>query len=195
MNDAIKVLLIGGTSHVGKSTLATQMAETLGWSQLSTDQLSRHPGRPWREDDSSLPTDIVEYYSDLTSEQQMNSVLEHYKQNVYPIADAVIRSHLNNSFDPCLVFEGSALLPDQVLASPYDRLASVWLTEPDETIATRIREASHFERRTMAEKRLTEAFLKRSTAMNAMITVTAARHGAPCMNFEDAVEFLSGICQ
>lgn len=195
MSNAIKVLLIGGTSHVGKSTLAMQMAETLGWSQLSTDQLSRHPGRPWRDDGSSLPADVVEYYSDLSAEQQLQSVLEHYRQNVYPIADAVIRSHLNNSFDPRLVFEGSALLPDQVLATPHDRLASVWLTEPDEAITTRIREASHFEHRTMVEKQLIEAFLQRSTAMNGMITAAAARHGAPCMNFEDAVEFLSEICQ
>ena len=42
----IKLILIGGTSHTGKSTLARQLAEELGWNYLSTDQLARHPGRP-----------------------------------------------------------------------------------------------------------------------------------------------------
>ncbi len=60
MASEIKVLLIGGTSHVGKSTLAARLASSLGWSTRSTDQLARHPGRPWRDDASPLPADVVE---------------------------------------------------------------------------------------------------------------------------------------
>ena len=44
----LKVILIGGSSHVGKSTVSESLAETLGWSHLSTDRLAAHPGRPWR---------------------------------------------------------------------------------------------------------------------------------------------------
>jgi hypothetical protein len=42
-----RVVLIGGTSNVGKSTLAQAVAERLGFEYLSTDGLARHPGRPW----------------------------------------------------------------------------------------------------------------------------------------------------
>lgn len=42
-----RVILIGGASHTGKSTLAQALASHLGWNYRSTDKLARHPGRPW----------------------------------------------------------------------------------------------------------------------------------------------------
>lgn len=48
MNKSLKqtrVILIGGSSHVGKSTLAQYQAAKLGWNYRSTDKLARHPGR------------------------------------------------------------------------------------------------------------------------------------------------------
>ena len=42
----IRVLLIGGPSHTGKSTLAETLAAELGWNHVSTDSMARHPGRP-----------------------------------------------------------------------------------------------------------------------------------------------------
>jgi len=47
------VILLGGTSCVGKSSLGQSLASSLGWDLLSTDQLARHPGRPWRDDGSA----------------------------------------------------------------------------------------------------------------------------------------------
>ena len=44
----MRVILIGGTSHAGKSTLGLSLAEKLGWDYLATDSLARHPGRPWK---------------------------------------------------------------------------------------------------------------------------------------------------
>ena len=43
----VAVVLIGGTSHVGKSTVARALATSLGFRHVSTDRLARHPGRPW----------------------------------------------------------------------------------------------------------------------------------------------------
>lgn len=40
------ILLIGGTSHTGKSTLAAAWAEAHGARVVHTDLLKRHPGRP-----------------------------------------------------------------------------------------------------------------------------------------------------
>ena len=47
MDEDTRVILIGGSSHTGKSTAAREIAGRLGWSHLSTDSLARHPGRPW----------------------------------------------------------------------------------------------------------------------------------------------------
>ena len=44
----VNVVLIGGSSHAGKSTVSESLAATLGWEHLSTDRQAAHPGRPWR---------------------------------------------------------------------------------------------------------------------------------------------------
>ena len=51
----LRVVLIGGTSHVGKSTASELLAGTLGWAHVSTDSLARHPGRPWKPAPEKVP--------------------------------------------------------------------------------------------------------------------------------------------
>ena len=55
MIEKYRILLIGGTSHVGKSTLAQLLALKLGWNYRSTDKLARHPGRPWQPKAEDIP--------------------------------------------------------------------------------------------------------------------------------------------
>jgi predicted kinase len=62
----IGVVLIGGTSNVGKSTVADEVAARLRFERWSTDSLARHPGRPWRTDGDELPPHAAEHYRDLT---------------------------------------------------------------------------------------------------------------------------------
>lgn len=57
-------ILVGGSSHVGKSTFARTLASTRGWELISTDDLGRHPGRPW----PSVRPQVAEYYASLTDE-------------------------------------------------------------------------------------------------------------------------------
>lgn len=169
MIDGIKVLLIGGTSHSGKSVLAKRLADETGCRYLSADNLARHPGRPWRDDGSQLPQDVVEYYSKNSLEELVNSVLKHYRQNVWPIVDAFVLSHLNNTYDPCLIFEGSSILPDTVHAAGYERVAAVWLTASDEVIANRIAQESQLRSCFQSEKRLIDSFTSRSLEINQSI--------------------------
>ena len=166
MPDEIKVLLVGGTSHVGKSTLARQLAEQLGWNRLSTDQLARHPGRPWRHDGTDLPQDVIAHYSELTTQRLLDSVMQHYRQNVWPIVDALVRSHVNNPYEPHLVFEGSAILPALAAAAEFDRVNCVWLTASDDLVTERIIASSQFTERNESEKRLVEAFIARTLGFN-----------------------------
>lgn len=179
---AIKVLLVGGTSHAGKSTVADRLAAELGWRHWSTDQFARHPGRPWRDDPSRLPDDVVAHYSSESAAGLVDSVLRHYRRNVWPIADAVVRAHLNNPFDPCLVIEGSAILPDMVHAARFERSAAIWLTADADVIRERIRESSRFDLRSQSERELIEAFTQRTLAFDEMIVHSARRLGQPCLD-------------
>jgi len=177
VDSEIKILLVGGTSHVGKSTLAARLASTLGWSSRSTDQLARHPGRPWRDDRSRVPADVAAHYSSESVEDLVGSVLAHYRRNVWPIVDAVVRSHLNNPFDPSLVLEGSAILPEMVSASRFERCSAVWLTASNESIRERILESSRFSARNRGERKLIEAFIGRALHFNEILVESTGRLG------------------
>lgn len=85
-----KLILIGGTSHAGKSTLGRRLAGDLGWNYLSTDQLARPPGRPWKAGTQPVPTDVVEHYTDRSVTELVDSVLSHYRKIVWPIVDAIV---------------------------------------------------------------------------------------------------------
>lgn len=196
MRDGIKVLLIGGTSHVGKSTIARSLAAELGWNHLSTDQLARHPGRPWRNDEASLPKDVISHYSRLSTTELVDAVEAHYQQNVWPIIDAVVCSHLNNPYDPCLVFEGSAILPELAAATPFERTSCVWLTASDELITQRIEESSQLKERPDAKRQLIQAFLERTLMFNNRIVESVAELGQQSIDAStpDVFQRLVGAC-
>jgi 2-phosphoglycerate kinase len=173
----IKVFLVGGTSHVGKSTLAARLAAAVGWTVRSTDRLARHPGRPWRDDRSRLPDDVVAHYSSESASGLVDSVLRHYRRNVWPIADALVRSHLDNPFDPGLVLEGSAILPEAVCAAGFEGCGSVWLTASDDLIRERIFESSRYSTRSPGERKLIDAFVQRALDLDQLIIESAGRLG------------------
>jgi 2-phosphoglycerate kinase len=175
-------MLIGGTSHVGKSVLGRRLAGELGWDHLTTDRLARHPGRPWATGGSAVPSFVADHYSGKSPAELVDAVLQHYRQNVWPIAEAIVRSRLGNPFDPCLVLEGSAVLPDQVTTSRLDRVARVWLTASDETFTERIRASSRFDGRTEAEQKLVNAFIGRTLAFNRVVLDAVDRLGERSLN-------------
>lgn len=61
MADKHKIILIGGSSHVGKSTFAQSLATHFGWSYCSTDKLARHPGRPWQNKGQEVPKHVADH--------------------------------------------------------------------------------------------------------------------------------------
>jgi hypothetical protein len=156
--------------------VARCLAEDLGWNYLSTDQLARHPGRPWKTGDREVPEDVAEHYADLSTPVLLDAVLGHYRSNVWPIVDAIVSSRLNNPFDLGLVFEGSAILPEQVRAAGYTRVSTVWLTAEDDLIATRVRQSSGYIDLDQPERRLIDAFLGRTLALDHFLTESALRN-------------------
>ena len=105
-----RVILIGGSSHVGKSTLAQYVAEKLGWNYLSTDKLARHPGKPWVQvNKKTIPEHVAEHYRTLSAEALFLDVISHYEKNVLPQVKILLFVLRN-----LLYLEGSALYPGLV---------------------------------------------------------------------------------
>ena len=168
-----RVILIGGTSHVGKSTLAATLAEELGWQLLSTDQLARHPGRPWGRE---LPGDVKAYFLSGSAEDLLGSVVAHYRNNVWPIVEAIIRSRVANNYDMPLVFEGSAILPESACALNMPGVQAVWLTAGHETISRRIVSNSDWQSASTEHQELINRFLGRSLLFDEFVRQSATEN-------------------
>lgn len=174
----LRVVLIGGSSHAGKSTVAESLAAKLGWSYLSTDKLAAHPGRPWRRRPEDKVMDIVaEHYLSLSVDELMEDVLRHYRVNVWPKVEEIVASHCNQASKGGLVLEGSALWPEFTKSMDFDKVSALWLTADEETFRQRIYTNSRYRTKAPREREMVDKFLQRTVAYNARMVDIVNRQG------------------
>jgi hypothetical protein len=164
--DRLRVLLLGGTSHAGKSTLAQGLSERLGWDRLSTDSLARHPGRPWRTPVREVPPHVAEHYLSLSTDELMEDVLRHYRGLWPEIRDRIFARTIDGTL-PGLIIEGSALWPDTVADFSHPQVSGVWLTASADYLRKRIHITSGFLDALPQEQILIQKFVDRTVAYNA----------------------------
>ena len=165
MQSKIKVILIGGSSHSGKSTLAKALFEKLGAKCISTDSLARHPGRPWKEHPDLIPAHVREHYTALSVDALLVDVLSHYR-NLWPTVRSIVESHLASPSLEVLIIEGSALLPALVSTLAYDEVVSVWLTGSDDFFREKIHQSSQYQSADVPEQQLIDKFISRTIQYN-----------------------------
>lgn len=182
----MRVLLIGGTSHAGKSTLAACMARRRGWPCVSTDKLARHPGRPWAQAPASVPLHVVEHYQGLETDALIASVMAHYRAMQPTIRDLVAR-HAAPESEQGLVLEGSAILPAEAAPLLGPQVRAVWLTAADELIARRMRRESGYADRDAPGRALIDKFLARTLSFNRLVGEDARRLGWPCIEVREVM--------
>lgn len=180
-----RVILIGGSSHAGKSTLGQAIAAKLGWSYRSTDKLARHPGRPWvGADGKAVPEHVAEYYRELSVNALFLDVLSHYEKNVLPQVEVIVRSHASVKSTECLVLEGSALWPGFVanlVNAPG--VKAIWLTASNQ-FQNRIKRESNFFNVCKDEQHLIQKFLERTLFYNKHMKEEVERLGFICIDVE-----------
>jgi 2-phosphoglycerate kinase len=179
----IRVLLIGGTSHSGKSTLAAVLAQRLGWHQISTDQLARHPGRPWRTPPDRVPAHVADHYRSLSVDALLDDVLRHY-QRLWPTIESIITAHATDPSAECVVMEGSALWPEAVATLSLDTVAAVWLTATPRLLQERIAAESRLEQAAPPERWLIEQFAERTLRYNERMLEAIKHLGLPSIDVE-----------
>lgn len=181
-----RVILIGGSSHAGKSSLARQLAARPGWIASSTDHLGRHPGRPWRPPGEAVPAHVGAYYLELSTEAQLADVLRYY-ETLWPAIEALVRRHAEDDALPRLVLEGSALWPERVAALNIPGVAAVWLTASPAVFEARILAESGHALADARGQALIEAFLARTLAFDgALREVAGGLSGSMLQADEDA---------
>lgn len=184
----MRVFLIGGTSHVGKSTLAQSLAADLGWNCVSTDSLARHPGRPWKTTTRSpspfagrvfeyytprkraqrgavrsIPDHVARHYLTLSVDELVTELLRHYER-LWPQIRTIIETATTD-----LIIEGSGLWPEYVAAIKAPQVTGVWLTASSQVLTERIRRESKFDVAGVDEQEMIRKFLGRTEQYNQLM--------------------------
>jgi len=176
----VRVILIGGPSNVGKSTLARSLGSALGWPSTSTDSLGRHPGRPW----GHVRPHVAEHYLSLSPDELFEAVLRHYA-SMWPNIQSLITTHACDPSAECLILEGSALWPESVATLRLDAVGALWLTASDDFLRERIYKASGFEQASVREQTMIDKFLGRVQRYNQRMMQVLPRLGLPWINIEE----------
>ncbi|MFM2303519.1 MAG: hypothetical protein RLZZ135_928 [Cyanobacteriota bacterium] len=184
--DQTRAILIGGSSHTGKSTLGRALSAKLGWSYRSTDKLARHPGRPWVGiNNRAIPAHVVEHYRDLSAEALLLDVLSHYANNVLPQVEAIVRDRVTDRSTECIVLEGSALWPGFVANLVNDScVKAIWLTASERLFRNRIFSESNFDRVSKEEQHLIHKFIDRTLHYDRQMRAEIDRLGLMCIDVE-----------
>lgn len=190
----LRVILIGGSSNVGKSTLAKSLADKLGWRCISTDSLARHPGRPWSAT-AEVRQHVAEHYLSLSVDELIKDVLRHY-QTMQPNIESLITAHATDDSTVPLVMEGSALWPEFISTLDIPDTAAIWLTASNSLFQTRIYNASQIENAADREKMMVQKFLGRTLVYNEQMMEAVNRLGLVSINVESAssLDELSNRC-
>jgi predicted kinase len=178
---SVRVILVGGTSSVGKSTTARSLADRLGWACVSTDRLGRHPGRPWRADPHGdpVPAHVVRHYQTLAVADLAAAQLHHYER-LWPTVAALATGPASTG----LVVEGSGVLPDGVAALRGDDVAAVWLSAEAATIVARIRAMSRYAGADDTARAMVDAFVGRTLAYQRIVLAAVRARGLPVVEVD-----------
>lgn len=175
MRPILSTILIAGTSHVGKSTLAGLLSDRLRCEAISTDSLARHPGRPWPR----VPVPVEEYYSQLSAET-IHWFLKIHHQNIWPSIRTMIDSR-SGTGTPA-IFEGAALRPELISPLLGDEVAGVFLHAGNDFLLERMRCHARYQDAAAEKRRIIDAFIERSLRENTDMLASAQEHRVPVVN-------------
>ena len=186
LTEKTRVILIGGSSHAGKTALGKFLAAKLNWSYIATDNLARHPGRPWASTNGTIKDRVAEHYRTLSVESLLKDVLSHYQINVLPQVKVLVNSHTWDLSTECLIIEGSALYPCFVADLIDNSVRAIWLVGSDRTIQTRIYRESNFYNVDKDKQYLVQKFCARTLLYNKRMQEEVKRLGLTSINVDSA---------
>lgn len=189
MRVTLSTILISGTSHVGKTTLAKQLSAKLRCETISTDSLARHPGRPW----PAIPGPVEEYYKSLSPET-IHWFLRVHHQNIWPLIQSLLDKRAGTG--ELTVFEGAALRPEYISPLIGRSVAGIFLHAENELLLKRMRREAAYDDGNADRRQLIDAFIERSLRENTEMFAAAREHGLRVVDATDPeaiADFISEV--
>lgn len=171
-------ILVGGTSHTGKSTLSASLATAFNYEVLSTDKMARHPGRPWPH----ARPHVAEFYRNLSADS-IHTFLRHHHENLWPSVKRLVEDRL--AAKTYCILEGSALRPEFLAEIAGPQNVCICLYASAELIQKRIYANSHYADLPPELRSLVDAFLERSVRDNEANALAAKQHGIQLIDVAD----------
>ncbi|MFT6657661.1 hypothetical protein [Maritalea sp.] len=159
-------ILITGCSHSGKSSLAASLSSKLGVETIHSDDLARHPGRPWPEPQPA----VVEFYSSLSAHTVFWLLQAHYQNFNFLIEDMIMQCVAQKT---PFIFEGSAIRPSLLQISADLPIRNICLTADELTLRARIQASCNWENLDNDARTIVETFTTRTISDNAELMQTA----------------------
>ena len=164
-----KVLLIGGSPMVGKSSVALEIASKLKYPCVSTDDIGEAlqtvvPIDPMRG------KDFREYYAS-TPIEELTADIRRYHAAMEPAIERLVDIH--SSWGNPLLIEGWALYPSHVRQFAGGRVAAVWLIAADGLLEARLSAKPGF-----LDGAAARNYLRRSAWHNALLLEQCKAVGA-----------------
>ena len=180
-----RVILIGGPSSVGKSTLANALAIELGWQWTSTDSLARHPGSPWRSRAPDAAQHVADHYRSLSVEELVADVRPHHER-MWPGIKGLASAHASDPAAYRLIIEGSAIWPDPAATIGVDGIEAIWLTADNTLLRDRIYAASNYANLDGEQRTLVDKFLGKWARHNELMMVDVHKRNLASLDVSSA---------
>jgi 2-phosphoglycerate kinase len=156
-----KVILIGGSPMIGKSTIAISLAVKLLYSCISTDDI----GEILQTISAISPMhgqNYLDYYTCTEKPKLIQDIIEYHKK-IEPAIHKLIKIH--STWGSPLIIEGWALYPNQFLEND-DNIFTVWLIADKHLLSNRLRKNIGFYIGAKEPEKMKENYLYRSEWYN-----------------------------
>lgn len=160
-----KVILIGGSPMIGKSTISAILASRLLYPCISTDDI----GEALQTISNINPMqgkNYLDYYSDISKDELIRDITI-YHNVLKPAISRLINIH--STWGNPIVMEGWALYPEHVSSINTNNVFSIWLVASGGLLEKRIHEKSSFYQNASNPESVIENYLYRSEWHNQTI--------------------------
>ncbi|MDP4177132.1 MAG: isopentenyl transferase family protein [Bacillota bacterium] len=160
-----KVILIGGSPTVGKSTIAMKLASEYGYNCISTDDIGEVL-QTVTDINPMKNMDYREYYIKKSIDELINDV-EEYHSKIWPAIKRLIDIH--SDWSTPIIIEGWALYPRLLKSVKADNMASIWLVGSSDLFRERLIRKEKFYSGASHANLLIDNYIKRSNWHNSKI--------------------------